>query len=83
MTRKGLFEKLYAENLDKPKRVREKIISKAMRPYFQSTEQTESYVRIQMERKRRNVIARRIRLTRKINLQDFNYFVTVTYFYGQ
>ena len=30
-------------------------------------------------RKTRNLIARRVRMTRKINLQTFNYFVTFTY----
>jgi len=32
-----------------------------------------------LERKQRNLICRRVRLSRKINLQDFNYFVTFTY----
>lgn len=32
-----------------------------------------------IERKKRNLICRRIRLSRKINLQEFNYFVTFTY----
>ncbi len=32
-----------------------------------------------MRRKRNNLIARRIRMTRKANLQDFTHFVTLTY----
>lgn len=32
-----------------------------------------------IERKKRNLICRRIRLSRKINIQEFNYFVTFTY----
>ena len=40
------------------------------------------YVNEQFERKLRNLVCRRIRLTRKVNLQEFNYFCTVTYLYG-
>lgn len=40
---------------------------------------TIKYVDVQFERKLRNLICRRIRLTRKVNLQDFNYFCTFTY----
>ena len=38
-----------------------------------------NYVDSNIERKRRNLIMRRIRLTRKVNLQTFNYFVTFTF----
>ena len=34
---------------------------------------------LNMERKYRNLVTRRIRLIRKVNLQNFNYFVTLTY----
>lgn len=79
MTRKELFDRLYRENLSLSKQERRKTIIEAMRPYFQTQEQTADYVAVQFERKRRNLICRRVRLMRKANLQNFNYFVTFTY----
>lgn len=78
-TRKELFEKFYAENLNVKKSERRKRIITAMLPYFQDEISAEIFVDVNMERKYRNLVCRRIRLTRKINLQDFNYFVTFTY----
>lgn len=79
LTKKQLFEELYKQFLFlKRGERREKIIS-AMRPYFDNDEKAELYVDTNLDRKQRNLIARRIRLTRKANLQEFNYFVTFTY----
>lgn len=79
MTKKELFNKLYAETVNESKAKRRKKIIKKMRPYFRDEEATTDYVSIQMERKYRNLVSRRIRLLRKVNLHDFNYFVTFTY----
>lgn len=79
MTRKELFNELYQESLSVKKSERRKRIIDAMRPYFKSETETACYVDANLERKKRNLICRRIRLSRKINLQDFNYFVTFTY----
>lgn len=81
-TKKQLFEQLYKENLFLKYRERRDNIIKAMRPYFNDEERTALYIDTNLDRKRRNLIARRIRLTRKANLQNFNYFVTLTHFYG-
>lgn len=79
ITKKQLFEQLYKELLfTKNSECRNKII-KAMSPYFEDEKITAEYVDRNLYRKRRNLIARRIRLTRKANLQNFNYFVTFTY----
>lgn len=78
-TRKELFEQFYVESMDMPKRSRKSFIIKKMRPYFNNDEQTEMYVQVNIERKIRNLISRRIRLSRKANLQEFNYFCTFTY----
>ena len=78
-TRKALFEELYAANLSLRKAERRRKIVAAMRPYFTGAEQTAAYVDGQLLRKYRNLIARRIRMVRKANLADFNYFVTFTY----
>lgn len=82
MTRKELFEELYEKNINLSRRQRRKAVLNGMRPYFKSEEALQNYVTAQFERKLRNLIARRLRMTRKVNLQDFNFFVTVTYFYG-
>lgn len=79
MTRKELFEELYQKYLNKPRRIKLELIAKEMLPYFKTEELSRLYVNENIERKLRNLIARRIRLTRKANLQEFNYFVTFTY----
>lgn len=78
-TRKEIFEEGYKEALDMPRSKRKRHLIQKMRPYFQSDEKTEDYVRANLERKQRNLICRRIRMCRKANLQDFNYFCTFTY----
>lgn len=65
-----------------PRYKRKALILKEMRPYFKDTDAARLYVETNTWRKVRNLIARRTRMVRKINLQEFNYFVTVTYFYG-
>ena len=79
MTRKELFDELYQKYLNKPRRIKFELIAKEMLPYFKTEELSRIYVNENIERKLRNLIARRIRLTRKANLQEFNYFVTFTY----
>lgn len=79
MTRKELFDELYQKYLNKPRRIKLELIAKEMLPYFKTEELSRIYVNKNIEKKLRNLIARRIRLTRKANLQEFNYFVTFTY----
>lgn len=78
-TRRALFEDLYAANLSLPKSERRKRILSVMRPYFGNETQATDYVDAHLQRKYRNLVARRIRMVRKANLADFNYFVTFTY----
>ena len=78
-TRKELFEEMYRETLKMKKDKRRELMIQKLRPYFYSLEKTEKYVDQQLERKQRNLICRRIRMTRKANLQKFNYFCTFTY----
>ncbi len=78
-TRKELFERLYKQTQNKRRAERKRLIIKAMRPYFKSEEKTAEYVSANLERKQRNLICRRVRMCRKANLQDFNYFCTFTY----
>lgn len=79
VTRKELFEELYKESLNLPKWQRKDHILKKMTPHFDSEDKARDYVNANMERKQRNLICKRIRMTRKANLQRFNYFVTFTY----
>ena len=78
-TRKELFEQLYAMTNQKRREERRKIIEEEMRPYFKTDAETQAFVYLQMERKQRNLISRRVRMCRKANLQEFNYFCTFTY----
>ena len=82
ITKKGLFERLYAENVGIKKKDKRKNIIKGMKEIkglFKKEEDLINYVDTHLERKLRNLVCRRIRLTRKANLQDFNYFCTFTY----
>lgn len=79
MTKKELFEELYARYQSLPRYKRKAVILKRMRPYFPDAEAARLYVETNTRRTTRNLIARRVRMTRKINLQTFNYFVTFTY----
>lgn len=78
MTRKDLFEQLYAQTADLPRKDRKASILTAMLPYFQDELAAKMFVEENFNRKIRNLIARKIRLARKANLQEFNYFCTVT-----
>lgn len=79
MTRKELFEEAYSASRSLTKKQRRRYLFDAMRPYFDSDLQTNDFISLNLQRKQRNLILRRIRMTRKANLQDFNYFVTFTY----
>ena len=78
-TKTQVFDKFYTESLKLPKTARKRFITEGMRPFFKDGEATENYVTLNMERKYKNLVARRVRLVRKVNLQSFNYFVTLTY----
>ena len=79
MTKKELFEELYEKYQSLPRYKRKAAILKGMRPYFQDAEAAKIYVEVNLRRKVRNLISRRTRMTRKINLQEFGFFVTFTY----
>ena len=78
-SRKEIFEKLYKEHLYDSKRKRKREIIKGMLPYCKDYEDAKLFTELNLRRKRNNLIARRIRMTRKANLQDFTHFVTFTY----
>jgi hypothetical protein len=74
-----LFDEYYRESIDLKRNARKRFLIDKMRPYFDDEEDTKTYVEVNLERKYRNLVTRRIRLTRKLNLQEFNYFCTFTY----
>lgn len=79
LSKRQIFNGLYGEYIFLKKRERREKIIEAMSTYFDDGQQLRDFVESNFERKRRNLISRRIRLTRKANLQNFNYFVTFTY----
>lgn len=78
-SRKELFERLYKEHLYDSRRKRKREIIKGMLPYCKDYEDAKLFTELNLRRKRNNLIARRIRMTRKANLQEFTHFVTFTY----
>ena len=50
-----------------------------LRPHFETEEQATEFVNAELERIKRNLIVRRMRLARKINLGEWDYFCTFTY----
>ena len=78
-TKKEIFEELYDKYKDLKKREKRKKIFEAMKVYFPGKERAAEYVEANFRRKRRNLILRRLRLTRKVALHRFNFFVTFTY----
>lgn len=79
VSKKELFEQFYSEYINERRSERRKKIIEAMLPYFDDRTDAENYVDSNMARERRNLICRRVRMVRKANLADFNYFVTLTF----
>ena len=77
--KKQEFEKVYKENLNKPKKEKKEILENELSKHFENKEQAKEYVERNLERKKRNSVIRRTRLARKVNLQEWNYFCTFTY----
>ena len=79
VSKKEIFEDLYIKYIDLKKSARKKKILEKMRVYFEDSESCFRFVMNNFERKQRNLICRRIRMVRKANLANFNYFCTFTY----
>ena len=78
-TRKDLFEEFYEATKDMPSGMRRLELIAKMIPLFKSEEFATKYVDKQLERKLKNLIAKKTRLQRKLNINEFNYFCTFTY----
>lgn len=79
LTRKELFNELYQKYIDLRKNERKKKIIEEMLFYFKTKQNCIDFVNANFERKQRNLICRRVRMCRKANLANFNYFCTFTY----
>ena len=79
LTRKELFNELYQKYIDLRKNERKKKIVEKMLSYFKTKQNCIDFVNINFDRKQRNLICRRVRMCRKANLANFNYFCTFTY----
>ena len=79
ITKKELFEEIYASTKYMKKYERRQLLFAKMRQYFYTDHQAYDFIDTNFERKKRNLICRRVRMTRKANLQEFNYFCTFTY----
>lgn len=78
-SKRKLFDELYKTYYSERKRTRRKLILQAMLPYFKTADDAAMFVDKRLRQKQENFIARRIRMTRKASLTNFNYFVTFTY----
>jgi len=78
-TRKEIFEELYNKYLNYSRKMRIKAIYEDMLPLFNTADACKNYVESNADRKRKNLIRRRMRFVRKALNQEFNYFVTLTY----
>ncbi len=76
---KQTFEKVYAENKNKPKKEKVENIEKELKEHFKNEENLKQFVQENLERKKRNLIEKRKRLYRKAYLQKWSYFCTFTY----
>ena len=76
---KEMFEQAYKESNNKTKKEKIENISKVLESSFKDKEKLEEFVKENMDRKKRNLIVRRNRLSKKINLHKWHYFCTFTY----
>lgn len=76
---KAEYETAYKASQALPRKERKGFIIEQIKSEFNSPEQAKQYVEQQTERKKTNAIKRRVRLFRKVHLQEWNYFVTFTY----
>ena len=77
---KEQFEAAYKESQQLPKKERKAYMRKAMEETIPDKEQRKEYVERNNERKTTNAIRRKVRLSKKVNLQrDWNFFCTFTF----
>ena len=77
---KAQFEAAYKESQQLPRKERKAYMRKAMEEAIPDKEQRKEYVERNNERKKTNAIRRKVRLSKKVNLQrEWSYFCTFTF----
>ena len=77
---KAQFEAAYKESQKLPRKERKACMQKAMEETIPDKEQRKEYVERNNERKKVNAIRRKVRLSKKVNLQrEWSYFCTFTF----
>ena len=77
---KAQFEAAYKESQKLPRKERKACMQKAMEEAIPDKEQRKEYVERNNERKKTNAIRRKVRLSKKVNLQrEWSYFCTFTF----
>lgn len=79
LTLRDIFNELYKYAVHLPKKERNEFYRDNLLPYFADEAQLQAFIQSNIKRKKRNLVIRRIRMVRKANLADFNYFCTFTY----
>ena len=77
--RKKQFETAYRESQQLPHKERKDYVTQAMKETIPDEEQRQEFVEHNSERKKINAIGRKVRLSKKANLQTWNFFCTFTY----
>ena len=78
--KKEQFEAAYKESQKLPRKERKAYMRKAMEETIPDKEQRKEYVERNNERKKTNKIRRKVRLSKKVNLQrEWSYFCTFTF----
>ncbi len=78
-THKEHFESAYGDSQGLPKSKRNKHIIDSLQSEFNNEQEAMEFVESNLKRKTTNTIKRRVRLMRKVYLQEWNYFCTFTY----
>lgn len=73
------FEQAYKDSQALPRKQRQESITNTLSQEIADKEQLVEFVENNIQRKKTNSIARRVRLMRKLRLQEWNYFCTFTY----
>ncbi len=73
------FEKAYEESKALPKKQREKYIKEQLKEVFAEPKKAVEFAEKKIEQKTNNAIRRKVRLMRKVHLQEWDYFCTFTY----
>lgn len=77
--RKQAFEKAYGESKKSSRKKREEMIDVSLKEIIPNDMERACFIAENMDRKKRNRSKRYTLLWRKVNLQRWNYFVTITF----